>query len=124
VEKWDPGLFCSVPIETENSEESTPRFPQFICGSGSARASPHSAPTVLSSSTLASSLSRLGSKDPSSSFTVTSPTVVDKQEECDERSISVSYELRVLEQQNSLTEGYKCFLWWKNETQVCSVVFP
>jgi hypothetical protein len=24
VEKWDPGLFCSVPIETENSEESTP----------------------------------------------------------------------------------------------------
>jgi hypothetical protein len=41
------------------------------------------APTVLSSSTLASSLSRLGSKDHSSSFTVTSPTVVDKQGECD-----------------------------------------
>ena len=27
VEKWDPGLFCSVPLETENSEkESTPTF--------------------------------------------------------------------------------------------------
>ena len=69
---------------------STARFPQLTRWSGSARASPHSAPTVLSSSTLASSLSRLGSKDPSLSFTVTSPTVVDKQGECDERSISVS----------------------------------
>jgi hypothetical protein len=69
---------------------STARFPQLTHGSDSARASPHSLPTVLSSSTLASSLSRLGSKDPSSSFTVTPPTVVDKQGECDERSISVS----------------------------------
>ena len=81
---------------------STARFPQLARGSDSARASPHSAPTVLSSSTLASSLSRLGSKDPSSSFTVTSPTVVDKQGECDERSISVS----TSSYPNSL---YRCF---------------
>ena len=70
--------------------ETAREFSQLTRGSDSARASPHSAPTVLSSSTLASSLSRLGSKDPSSSFTVTSPTVVDKQGECVESSISVS----------------------------------
>ena len=79
-------------LSVRNSQPvfSTARFPQLTHGSDSARASPHSAPTVLSSSTLASSLSRLGSKDPSSSFTVTSPTAVDKQGEYDERSISVS----------------------------------
>ena len=80
----------TLSVRNSQTVFSTARFPQLTRGSGSARASPHSAPTVLSSSTLASSLSRLGSKDPSSSFTVTSPTVVDKQGECDERSISVS----------------------------------
>ena len=79
-----------TPVRNSQTVFSTTRFPQLTRGSGSARASPHSTPTVLSSSTLASSLSRLGSKDPSSSFTVTSPTVVDKQGEYDERSISVS----------------------------------
>jgi hypothetical protein len=40
------------------------------------------------------------------------------------RKLFGCYELRVLEQQNSLTEGYTFFLWWKNETQsglFCSV---
>ena len=51
-----------------NTQFATARqFSQLARGSDSARASPHSAPTVLSSSTLASSLSRLGSKYPSSS---------------------------------------------------------
>jgi hypothetical protein len=80
----------TLSVRNSQTVFSTARFPQPTHGSDSGRASPHSAPTVLSSSTLASSLSRLGSKGPSSSFTVTPPTVVDKQGECDERSISVS----------------------------------
>ena len=80
----------TLSVRNSQTVFSTARFPQLTLGSGSARAFPHSATTVLSSSTLASSLSRLGSKDSSSSFTVTSPTVVDKQGECDVRSISVS----------------------------------
>ena len=80
----------TLSVRNSQTVFSTARFPQLTRGSCSARAFPHSAPTVLSSSTLASSLSRLGSKDLSSSFTVTSPTVVDKQGECDERSITVS----------------------------------
>jgi hypothetical protein len=79
----------TLSVRNSQAVFSAARFPQLTRGSNSARASPYSAPTVLSS-TLASSLSRLGSKYPSSSFTVTSSTMVDKQGECDEMSISVS----------------------------------